>query len=64
MKKIYYEIGPDVITNGTGVNEIRMRRGEPVEVSDERAASMLTNPMFKEQKTEARSQKTDKSEKP
>ena len=48
MKKIVYTIGPDVIINGTGLNEITMHRGEPVEVSDERAADMLTNPMFTE----------------
>ncbi len=52
MKKVYYDIGPDTITNGTGVNEITMHRGEPVEVSDERAADMLHNPMFKEAKEE------------
>lgn len=45
MKKIVYEIGPDRIeVGGVGIMQINV----PVEVSDEKAADMLTNPMFKD----------------
>jgi hypothetical protein len=48
MKKIYYEVGPDEICVGPVNAQIAMKRGEPTEVSDEFAASLLKKPLFKE----------------
>ncbi|MCK9420210.1 MAG: hypothetical protein M0R70_12610 [Nitrospirae bacterium] len=55
MKKIVYKIGPDSIEVGglgaarqDGIPGDRMERDKPVEVTDEKAADMLTNPMFTE----------------
>jgi hypothetical protein len=56
MKKIMYEVGPDYIDVGglgkarqDGQEGDRMFRDAPVSVTDEKAADMLTNAMFKEQ---------------
>ncbi len=63
MKKVYYENGPDTIKVGPVTKQILMKRGEPVPFDDETADVLLKKPMFKEQKEEARSKKSDKSEK-
>lgn len=45
MKKVIYEIGPDRIeVAGVGF----MYRGQGIDLPDEKATDMLTNPMFKE----------------
>ncbi len=45
MKKIVYEMGPERIdVGGIGIMQVNV----PVEVSDEKAADLLNNPMFKD----------------
>jgi hypothetical protein len=67
MKKIVYTIGPDWIEVGglaaarkDGRTDDRMFRDKPIEVTDEKAADMLTNTMFSEtsQESKVRSQKS------
>lgn len=50
MKKVYYEAGPDQISVGPINAPVMLKRGEPTEVSDAFAASLLKKPMFKEAK--------------
>lgn len=61
MKNVLYEAGPDELRVGPKNNQILLKRGVSTPVDDETAKSLLKKPMFKEQKTEVRGQKSDKS---